>query len=51
MMKLALMVCSLISINHFGSLDLSTVAHLGDYGIALLITFLVMPWVARQFDS
>ncbi len=51
MTKLALMVCSLFAINHFGNIDLSTIAHLGDYAIAVVVALLAMPWVSQQFDA
>lgn len=51
MLKLALMASSLFTLDHFGTINLSTVAHLSDYGIAALIALLAMPWVVRQFDS
>lgn len=52
MIKLALAIGSLFTINHhFGMIDFNTITQLRDYGIAVLVTLLIMPWVARQFDA
>lgn len=51
MTKLALMVCSLFAINQLDTLDLSLVAHLSDYVIAVVVAILVMPWISQQFDT
>ena len=51
MMKFALIVGSLFAVNTYSTIDLSTVAHLSDYAIAVLIAMMVQPWVVSQFDS
>lgn len=51
MMKLVLMACSLIAANHFNLVDLNAIPHLGEYAKVLLISVVLMPWVANQFDT
>jgi hypothetical protein len=51
MKKFALMACTLFAVNHFATIELSAVAHLSDYLIAVLVAMLVQPWVVQQIDS
>jgi hypothetical protein len=51
MMKLVLMSCSLIAANHFAWIDLNAIPHLGEYATVLLVSLILMPWVANQFDT
>ena len=51
MKNLALIACALYAVNHFETIDLSVVAHLSDYVIAVLIAMLIQPWVVQQIDA
>lgn len=51
MFKLVLMACTLIAANHFNLIDLNAIPHLGDYAKVLLISLVMMPWVANQLDG
>ena len=51
MMKLILMACVLIAANHFSWIDLNAIPHLGGYAKVLLISLVLMPWVAKQLDA
>ena len=51
MMKLVLMAFTVITANHFNLVDLHAIPHLGEYAKVLLISVVLMPWVANQFDT
>ena len=51
MKKIALMVTTLLAVNHFVPFDLNSLAHISDYAIALLVALMIQPWVVNQFDS
>jgi hypothetical protein len=51
MMKLVLMACILIAANHFNWIDLHAIPHLGEYAKVLLISLVLMPWIANQIDT
>ena len=51
MFKLVLAAATLLTANHFNMIDLSNIPHLGDYAKVLLISLVIMPWVANQLDS
>ena len=51
MKNLVLIAIALLAVNHFSQIDLTSIVHLKDYAVSLLVALMVQPWVVGQLDG